>query len=144
MSPSDSANAVRDRVRAQAGDRCGYCLAPQRLVLARLEIEHIIPRSRGGADDEDNLWIACRLCNVFKADQTEGIDPVTGRREPLFHPRRQRWSDHFEWSADGAQITGRTACGRATVAALQLNNAIAVMVREEWVRAKLHPPKSVP
>jgi hypothetical protein len=34
---------VERRVRAAARNRCGYCLSPQRLVMARLEIEHIIP-----------------------------------------------------------------------------------------------------
>lgn len=38
--------SVERRVRAAAGNRCGYCLSPQHLVMARLEIEHIIPISR--------------------------------------------------------------------------------------------------
>jgi hypothetical protein len=29
-------------VREAAKNRCGYCLSPQQLVMARLEIEHII------------------------------------------------------------------------------------------------------
>ena len=57
---------IRARVRALAGERCGYCLSPQYLVLGQLEIEHILPRARGGSDDEDNLWLACRLCNNAK------------------------------------------------------------------------------
>jgi hypothetical protein len=44
---------VRARVRTRAGDRCGYCLAPQRLVLGWLEIEHIIPQAQDGSDDEE-------------------------------------------------------------------------------------------
>ena len=32
---------VERRVRLAAGNRCGYCLSPQHLVMARLEIEHI-------------------------------------------------------------------------------------------------------
>jgi hypothetical protein len=31
------------RVRNAARNRCGYCLSPQHLVMARLEIEYIIP-----------------------------------------------------------------------------------------------------
>ena len=54
---------VARRVREAAGNRCGYCLSPQHLVLARLEIEHIVPRSRGGSHDESNLWLSCPLCN---------------------------------------------------------------------------------
>jgi 5-methylcytosine-specific restriction endonuclease McrA len=49
--------AVRSRVRERAGHRCGYCLAPQHLVLGWLEIEHIIPQGAGGTDEEENLWL---------------------------------------------------------------------------------------
>jgi hypothetical protein len=80
---------TRARVRDQAGHRCGYCLAPQRLVLGWLEVEHIIPQAQGGSDDEDNLWLACRLCNNYKSDQVEGLDPQTGQRVRLFDPRRR-------------------------------------------------------
>jgi hypothetical protein len=131
---------TRARVRAQAGDRCGYCHSPQKYVLGPLEIDHIIPQARGGTDDEANLWLACRLCNGYKGAQTQGYDPVTSRLVELFNPRRQRWSEHFAWSEDGMRIVGQTDCGRATVLALQLNNVIAVMVRREWVAAGWHPP----
>ena len=131
---------VRARVRIAAGDRCGYCRSPQPLVLGPLEVEHIIPSGRGGSDEETNLWLACRMCNNFKGVQTHGLDPVSGQRVRLFNPRRQRWSRHFIWSADGTQIQGRTASGRATVVALQLNNVIAVTVRRAWVSAGWHPP----
>jgi hypothetical protein len=139
MSPTIS-EAIRARVRAAAGDRCGYCRSPQHLVLGPLEIEHTIPTARGGTDDEANLWLACRMCNNFKGTQTHAVDPLTGRRVQLYNPRKQRWSRHFHWSADGTQIIGRTASGRATVVALQLNNVIAVMVRRSWVSAGWHPP----
>lgn len=57
---------VDRRVRAAAQNRCGYCLSPQHLVMARLEIEHIIPLSEGGNNEETNLWLACPLCNRYK------------------------------------------------------------------------------
>jgi hypothetical protein len=131
---------VRTRVRAESGDRCGYCLARQRYVLGLLEIEHVIPRALGGTDDEQNLWLSCRLCNSFKGTSTHGVDPSTGTTVPLFDPRRQSWGEHFAWSDDGLHIVGRSGCGRATVGVLQLNNAIAVMVRGEWIAAGWHPP----
>jgi hypothetical protein len=109
-------------------------------VLGWLEIEHIVPNARGGTDDEDNLWLACRLCNNFKNNQTHGLDKQTGELVAIFNPRSQVWSDHFEWSIDGSQVIGRTATGRASVAVLRLNNAIAVTVRKEWVVAGWHPP----
>jgi len=33
-----------------------------------LEIDHMIPKARGGTDEEANLWLACRMCNSFKLD----------------------------------------------------------------------------
>jgi hypothetical protein len=35
--------AVDQRVCEAARHRCGYCLSPQHLVMARLKVEHIIP-----------------------------------------------------------------------------------------------------
>jgi len=40
---------VEERVRAAGRNRCGYCLSPQHLVMARLEVEHILPIAKGGA-----------------------------------------------------------------------------------------------
>jgi hypothetical protein len=70
-----------------------------------------------------------------------GRDPLTGKRAPLFNPRKQRWSRPFRWSGDGLLIIGRTACGRATVPALNLNNMIARTVRSRWIEAGWHPPE---
>lgn len=134
--------ALREKVRSQASHRCGYCLAPQRLVLWALEIDHIIPVAEGGSDDEENLCLACRACNNAKSTKTEGLDPLTGRSEPLFNPRKQVWQEHFRWSASGVEIIGITPIGRATVAALDLNNVISAMVRRNWVSVGWHPPEN--
>ena len=61
---------------------------------------------------------------------------------PPLHPRRQKWRRHFAWSDEGTWVNGRTACGRATVIALNLNNEIALVVRRNWVSADWHPPPS--
>jgi hypothetical protein len=133
--------AVERRVREADGHRCGYCLSPQHLVMARLEIEHIIPISRGGPSTEDNLWLCCPLCNKAKGDRVTGTDPNTGEDVPLFDPRAQRWHDHFAWSADGLRISGKTPTGRATVALLHLDSdPDAILVRSYWVQAGWHPP----
>lgn len=41
--------AVERRVWAAARQRCGYCLSLQSLVMARLEVEHILPWPRAAA-----------------------------------------------------------------------------------------------
>jgi hypothetical protein len=142
MSPSGVPAAVADRVRAAARNRCGYCLSPQRLVMARLEIEHIIPRAKGGSDDESNLWLACPICNRHKSDKTAAIDPMTGETWPLFNPRTQVWHEHFCWSEDGLRIVGLTPVGRATVETLHLSDdPDALQVRSYWIQAGWHPPE---
>jgi hypothetical protein len=140
MSPRHISEDLRRRVRQWAGDRCGYCRSPQHLVYGKLEIEHIVPVAKGGTDEEQNLCLSCRLCNSFKASQTEFTDPVSGALVRFFDPRRQSWADHFSWSDDGTRILGRTPCGRATILALRLNNWIALTVRRQWVSAGWHPP----
>ena len=126
------------RIREAAHNRCGYCLSPQRLVMARLKIDHIILRSRGGTDDESNLWLSCPLCNRHKSDRISACDPETLAEVALFHPRLQRWSDHFRWSDDGLSILGLTPTGRATVAALRLDDGpggadLPVVLGPGWV-----------
>ena len=134
---------IARRVRAAAGDRCGYCLSPQYLVMARLEIEHIVPLAQGGSNDEANLWLACPICNRHKSDKTTAIDPQTGEKAPLFNPRAQVWTEHFQWSEDGIRIEGKTATGRATVVALHLDSdPDALEVRRYWVAAGWHPPEN--
>ena len=129
------------KIRKQARNRCGYCLVPQKLLSYKLEIEHIFPKGEGGSDDEDNLWLACRQCNLSKAAKTHGFDLITSRRVKLFNPREQIWSEHFVWSDDKTLIIGKTPFGRATVSALLLNNDWQQTAREFWKLTGIFPPE---
>ncbi|MGK7945170.1 MAG: HNH endonuclease [Microcystaceae cyanobacterium] len=132
---------LRQKVRQRAGNRCEYCLSHQDYILGRLQIDHIQPLAKGGLNTEDNLCLACELCNQYKWTKTEGFEPKSGRLVTLFNPRTQQWTEHFTWSLDGSEIVGITACGQATVIALKLNNSLAVIVRKNWIKAGWHPPK---
>ena len=103
--------------------------------MSKLEIEHIVPKSKGGTDTEENLWLSCGLCNRYKGSQTEGFDEETQSSVSLFNPRSEVWTRHFTWSPDGTNIIGLTAIGRAKVSALKLNNENAVEVRRNWILA---------
>ena len=48
---------------ARDGGRCVYCAAPA------TSIDHVIPRSRGGAHAWENVVSACHRCNHTKADK---------------------------------------------------------------------------
>jgi hypothetical protein len=133
--------SLRERVAAQARYRCGYCLSSEIIIGAPMEIDHIIPRSLGELTEEENLWLACSLCNEHKGARTVALDPLTGEMTPLFNPRRQVWREHFVWTPDGERIIGLTAVGRATAIALALNRLVLIKARQVWVAAGWHPPQ---
>ena len=140
MSPQYISAALRQRVAEAARFRCGYCLTSQRIIGPLLEIDHIIPEARGGTQDEENLFLACPMCNSHKSDRVEAVDPETMVRVPLFNPRAQVWYEHFEWIEEGTVIQGKTPIGRATVATLGMNHPDVVAARRLWVIAGWHPP----
>jgi hypothetical protein len=130
---------LRRQVRSDAGRRCGYCLSSEMITGRPLEIEHLIPESLAGKTVRENLWLACHSCNKFKGNRIQFIDPVT-KKVYCFNPRTQNGYKHFYWSLDGLFIIGKTTCGRATIAGLQLNNEYVLEARRAWVLVGWHPP----
>lgn len=62
--------------------------------------EHIHPVAKGGSTIAENLAFACIGCNGYKQDKTEAFDGVSQATAPLYHPRTDRWHDHFTWNED--------------------------------------------
>ena len=130
----------RTLVERRAQGRCEYCRAPQDVCAYTFHLEHIVPRSKGGADTPGNGALSCWPCNSAKRDFVHGADPLTGRQEPLFHPRQQRWEEHFALSADALEIEGRTPVGRATVSRLRMNDKrFQPEARRLWLQAGCWP-----
>ena len=127
------------RVAARAGHRCEYCRAPEAIFNFPFEVEHIVPTGRGGADTESNWALSCRACNLHKSDHQEGIDPLTGASAPLFHPRLDRWDEHFSVEESTGALLGLTPIGRATIARLQMNRSSQVTARRQWMRLNIYP-----
>jgi hypothetical protein len=142
----DAEQHGRQRISSRCGGksgtsrRLGAASAGILMGLAPFVCEHIQPRARGGGDTLEELAWSCAGCNGHKADKTRAVDPASGRLMPLFHPRRQNWARHFQWSGDGLLILGRTAVGRATIAALELNRAELVNLRQMLFLVGRHPP----
>lgn len=124
---------------SRAQGRCQYCLMHESLQGATFHVEHIIPKSKGGESTLENLALACPGCNLRKADRTTAVDPLTGEQVLLFHPIRQRWSEHFRFK--GYEMEGYTAVGRAAVAMLDLNQIRRQRIRQVEEAFGLYPPK---
>lgn len=122
-----------------AGHRCEYCHAPEAMFNFPFEVEHIIPISRGGTDLEPNWALACRSCNLRKAMHVSGLDPEGQAVVRLFHPREDRWEEHFRVNLKSGKIEGLTAIGRATVARLAMNSEAQIAARRQWMRLGLFP-----
>ena len=64
---------VRLRIFERDGYECRSCEAN-----SSLEIDHVIPISRGGSSDDDNLQVLCASCNRSKGTKT--LEEWGGRR----------------------------------------------------------------
>jgi HNH endonuclease len=119
---------------------CEYCRSQLKFSPDPFSIEHIIPLSKGGSYNLENLALACQGCNGRKYNHTEAIDPINGQFVSLYHPRQQSWSNHFVWSDDFTEMIGISSIGRATIVRLQLNREGVVNLRGVLKVKNFHPP----
>jgi hypothetical protein len=131
-------DALAKWVRERAKHRCEYCQLPQSCSSIRFQLDHIIAEQHGGLTVAANLALACLADNNHKGPNLAGVDPRTGKRVWLFHPRRQKWSRHFRWK--GPLLIGRTPVGRATVVVLAMNLPHRVAQRAALIAEGVFPP----
>ena len=125
----------------RAHNTCEYCQMRQEFDELRFEIDHILARKHGGLTNARNLALACFPCNNHKGPNIAGRDPLTERIVRLFHPRRNKWQEYFEWN--GPYLIGRTKIGRATIAVLEINLPHRVSLRQALIDEKVFPPRAV-
>ena len=131
---------LRDRLLAADNSYCAYCYTSEANTGQPMTVDHITPQAQDGETAFENLCFACRRCNEFKGSATQAPDPLTSEIAALFHPRQQTWTDHFQWDETGVLLVGLTAVGRATMVALNMNNAVIMDARRRWVSVGWHPP----
>jgi 5-methylcytosine-specific restriction endonuclease McrA len=67
----------RRAVFARDGHRCQYCSHPAE------NIDHVVPRSRGGEHSWENVVASCRSCNAHKEDRLLSETSLALRRQPV-------------------------------------------------------------
>ncbi|MBK8137760.1 MAG: HNH endonuclease [Chloroflexi bacterium] len=135
---SDPSRAqLRHLVYDRANGICEYCRTSEANTGQTMQVDHIDPQ---GGDSPDNLCLACMNCNASKHKATTALDPITQANVPLYNPRIQVWSEHFEWINDATLVHGLTPTGRATVARLRVNRPMMISARQRWVELRHHPP----
>ena len=118
---------------------CEYCKALQMYFAPRFTNEHIIPSILNGSDKLENLAKACFACNLSKGMVIKALDSTTNQTVRLFHPRKDKWEDHFKWNDDFLTVIGLTPIGRATISRLKMNRQESINIRRVTL-GNGHPP----
>jgi HNH endonuclease len=130
---------LRRQVRTRAGECCEYCRIPESASFATHQVDHVIAEKHGGETVADNLAMSCALCNSRKGSDLASIDADTGLLIPLFHPRNDRWAEHFRF-VSGGMVQALTPIGRVTARLLQFNHPDRVAERSLLIAANALTP----
>lgn len=58
----------KEKIKKKQGMKCVYCGCTNELIMT---IDHKIPLSRGGKDNDSNKQVCCRICNALKGPLTD-------------------------------------------------------------------------
>jgi 5-methylcytosine-specific restriction endonuclease McrA len=83
----------RMNVYARDESACQYC--GRRRARSELNLDHVIPRSRGGSTSWENVVCSCVACNLRKGGRT----PEEAGMRLLRQPSRPRWTAVFRAAA---------------------------------------------
>lgn len=84
--PKVTVRLTRRNLMFRDSHQCQYC--GKQPPLRDLNIDHVLPRSRGGLDTWENLVTACRVCNLRKGWKT----PEEANMNLARRPFRPKWS----------------------------------------------------
>ena len=84
--PRMAVRLTRRNLMLRDQHQCQYCA--RRPTTRELNVDHVVPRSRGGSDSWENLVTSCRSCNLKKGWRT----PEEAGMTLLRAPQKPRWS----------------------------------------------------
>ena len=76
----------RFNIYSRDQNRCQYC--GRQFPRAELNLDHVVPRSRGGTSTWENVVCSCHRCNRLKGGRT----PTEAGMRLVRHPRRPQWT----------------------------------------------------
>ncbi len=118
---------VREYLLEKWGRKCAYCADEG----VPLEIEHITPRSRGGADRVTNLTLACHPCNQAKGNRNAA---------EFGHPEIQSKAKQPLRDAAAVNSTRWSLFNALTATGLSVETGTGG--RTKWNRTRLGMPKT--
>jgi hypothetical protein len=124
-----------DRSQVRCGNIPHVMAALRNTVIGRMRGQHL------GSEAESNLCLCCLRCNLKEGPNIASTDPEAGRAYrivALFHPRKQRWHEHFHLRDDG-RIVGLPPEGRATARLFDFNAEERVQLRRRLMRQGWRP-----
>ncbi|MDQ6893450.1 MAG: HNH endonuclease [Acidobacteriota bacterium] len=83
--PRQDVKFSRHNIYVRDGSRCQYC--GHKFPSADLSLDHVIPLSRGGTSNWENVVCACLSCNVRKGNRT----PHEASMRLIQQPKKPRW-----------------------------------------------------
>jgi 5-methylcytosine-specific restriction endonuclease McrA len=97
--PRQARSVSRKNILERDGFTCQYCR--ERLTAAKLTLDHVIPKSRGGRGSWENLVACCYACNNRKGNRTPSEAGMELARTPLpfsIHARHRSAASDAVWN----------------------------------------------
>ena len=97
--PRHTRSVSRKSIMERDGFTCQYCR--ERLPAAKLTLDHVIPKSRGGRTSWENLVACCFACNNRKGNRTPSEAGMELARMPLpfsIHARHRSAAADAVWN----------------------------------------------
>lgn len=114
----------RMNILIRDGHACQYC--GRKMTLDQLTFDHVVPRSKGGKTNFENIVSACVPCNAKKANKNH-MKPMTAPRAPTarematLRPIKrsdipEQWISYLDWTGAlcDADLDARTETQKAT------------------------------
>jgi len=83
--PASEVKFTRRNIYEHYGYRCCYC--NRKLPTTELNLDHVVPRSRGGRTDWTNVVTSCIACNLKKGDRL----PSEAHMRLHIKPSKPKW-----------------------------------------------------